>query len=219
MIYTINGKEYETWSINNQRILDKLVDREVYCCMTSEMEYMLSRIWQNDDNNPFDESDYENLLVKCCSECDSSCGFEELTVSDLNEEDIEKSYGYIDAIDDYGDGFACPICGAVFQSAKQAKECCDKTEIVYKCQNCGKLLNEEEYEQLDTRCEEVYEWWAVSKWFGEKLAEHDCVVIESWGKSYWGRSTTGQSISLDGCVIDIAKEMGILEGMEFEWKV
>ena len=46
MSYTINGKEYETWSVNNQRILDELVDREVYCCMTSEMEYMLSRIWQ-----------------------------------------------------------------------------------------------------------------------------------------------------------------------------
>lgn len=219
MHYIINGKEYETCSVNNQHILDKLVDREVYCCMTSEMDYMLGRIWQYDNNNPFDESDYEKLLVKCCSDCDSSYGFEELTVSDLKEDDIETGFGYIDDLGDEAEGFACPICGAVFQTAKQAKDCCDANETIYRCQNCGKLLSEEEYEQLDMRCEEVYEWWAVSQWFGEKLAEHGCVVIESWGKSYWGRSTTGQSISLDSCVIEIAKDMGILEGMECEWKI
>ena len=37
-----------------------------------------------------------------------------------------------------------------------------------------------------------------------------------WEKSV-GRETTGQAISLDGCIINIAKKMGILEGMENDW--
>lgn len=51
-----------------------------------------------------------------------------------------------------------------------------------------------------------------------ELAEQGCVVIESYGKSYWGRTTTGQSISLDGCIASIAKKLQILEGMENEWR-
>lgn len=217
MGYTINGKEYETWSVKNQSILDKLIEREVYCCMTSEVEYMLSRVTEGDDQNPFDESDYDSLLRQCCSECDSTYGFEEMTVGDLEDDDFEKSYGYIDDEDEMDDGFACPICGSVFRTVDQARKCCGEDETVYKCQNCGKILNKDEYESLDMNYEEVYEWWAVSRWFGEKLAGHGCIVIESYGKSYWGRQTTGQSISLDGCIIDIAKDMGILEGMEHDW--
>lgn len=130
MSYVVNGTEYNSWSTKNQKILKSLVEREVYCCVTSELEYMISRIPFNDSNNPFSKEDYDN------------------------------SYSH-----------------------------------------------------------EIFEWWAVTNWFGEKLKEQGCVIIETWGKSYWGRCTTGQSIILDGCILDIAKSMEILEGMEHEWNV
>lgn len=130
MSYVVNGTEYNSWSTKNQKILKSLVEREVYCCVTSELEYMISRIPFNDSNNPFSKEDYNN------------------------------SYSH-----------------------------------------------------------EIFEWWAVTNWFGEKLKEQGCVIIETWGKSYWGRCTTGQSIILDGCILDIAKSMEILEGMEHEWNV
>lgn len=130
MTYEVNGVTYSSDSGKNQRILDMLVNREVYCCMTQEIEYILSRIYDNYDNSPFDENDLDLLL--CCED-------------------------------------------------------------------------------------EIYEWWAVSTWLGEKLKEQGCVVIDSYCKSYWGRCTTGQSISLDCCMANIAKDMGILEGMEYDW--
>lgn len=132
MSYTVNGIEYKSWSPKNQKIIDKLVNREVYCCVTSELEYMLSRVPYNDKNNPFSKEDYNYIF---------------------------------------------------------------------------------------TESQEIFEWWAITNWFGEKLKEQGCIVIETWGKSYWGRCTTGQSISLDNCVVEIAKKMKVLEGMENEWSV
>lgn len=217
MSYTINGIKYETWSGKNQSIIDKLIERGVYCCMTSEVEYMLSRIPYNDDDNPFDESDYDKMMVPYCSECESSYGFEEIAVADLKDDDFATGMGLNDETDELEDGFLCPVCGCWHKTIAEARKCCGEDELVFKCQNCGKTVSEDEHNNLDTKPEEIYEWWAVTNWFGEKLKEQGCVVIESWGKSYWGRCTTGQSISLDGCIINIAKDMEILQGMSHEW--
>lgn len=207
MSYSVNGKEYDSWSSKNQSILDSLVNREVYCCMTSEVEYILSKIQENDDDNPFTEEDYCKMYVPYCSECESSYGFEEMTVEDLKEEWFERS----------DEDYVCPVCGFTHETLIEAIDCCGADTNVYRCQECGKIFNEDEYNNLDTKPEEIFEWWAVSSWFGEKLAEQGCVVIESYGKSFWGRTTTGQAISLDGCIFNIAKNMNILEGMEYEW--
>ena len=63
MGYVVNGVEYDTWSATNQRILDRLIDREVYCCMTSEVEYMLSRIPYGDDDNPLEHIAQSAILL------------------------------------------------------------------------------------------------------------------------------------------------------------
>lgn len=219
MSYIVNGIEYESWSGKNQAILDKLVSREVYCCMTSEMEYMLSRIWQGDDNNPFDEDDLSGAYVKVCVHCSSKYGFSEVTQKDLDIQSFEENEYKID--EDNSSYYVCPTCGDAYDSAEEAIHCerCED-ETVYVCENCGKVYSNEEYWlDLDEEPDEIYEWWAVSGWLGDKLKEQGCCVIDSYGKSYWGRTTTGQAISLDGCIFNIAKNMGILEGMEHEWSV
>lgn len=43
----------------------------------------------------------------------------------------------------------------------------------------------------------IYEWWLVSPWLGKKLfLEGDPVIDNGYGV-WWGRTTTGQAISLD----------------------
>ena len=48
---------------------------------------------------------------------------------------------------------------------------------------------------------EIYEYWAVSNWLADKLilkGEH--VTKDFYGHCIWGRTTTGQAISMD-CVV------------------
>lgn len=210
MSYEVNGVQYDYCSAKNQNIIDRLIDREVYCCMTSEMEYMLSRVYEGDEDNPFDENDcIESLGYRpVCSNCGECDEFEEITHGDLTAGDFQKTQN---------DTYLCPVCECEYDTIEEAKECCSYEDKLYRCSYCGKIFSEYEYDRLDTKPAEVFEWWAVSTWFGEKLKEQGCVVIDSWGKSYWGRETTGQSISLDWCIIQIAENMKILEGMENEW--
>lgn len=212
MSYEINGVQYDYCSAKNQSIVDKLINREVFCCMTSEMEYMLSRVFEHDEDNPFDENDYIESLGSrpVCPNCEEDEGFEEISHSDLEDDDflVTKDNTY-----------QCPVCGCEYDTLEEAKECCAYEDNLYRCSFCGNVISEYDYDRLDFKPAEVFEWWAVSTWFGEKLKEQGCVVIDAWGKSYWGRETTGQAISLDWCVIQIAANIGILEGMEHEWKV
>lgn len=54
---------------------------------------------------------------------------------------------------------------------------------------------------------EIYEWWAVDRWFGERLsARGEHVVTGEHGGSVWGRTCTGQGIASDEVVRSIAAE-------------
>lgn len=170
MHYYINGVEYSYESITNNNILKKLVEREVYCCMTSEIEFLLTNIHLHD--NPISEADFLYSYESICEECGS--------------------------IDDFRE--------------------CSEDETSYICNVCGKVYSEEEYNNLDSHYPEIFEWWAVTSWFGEKLKAAGQPVIECWGKSYWGRTTTGQAIHCDGCIHKIAEDMQILEGMAYSWE-
>jgi hypothetical protein len=45
--------------------------------------------------------------------------------------------------------------------------------------------------------QEIFEWWLVSPWFGQKLQIVGDPVIDNGYGVWWGRTTTGQAISLD----------------------
>lgn len=220
MSYSINGVKYSEFSAGNQRIVDKLLNREVYCCMTAEMEYMLSKVcdYRNDDDwksgnsfveNPFTEDDIWDTYRRQCSKCESNIGFTKMRLSELKDEDFPLTEE---------NTYECPICGREYTELSETRECCPSNTTVYKCQECGAVFSEDDYLFLTPTPITIYEWWAVSKWFGEKLKELGCVVIDSYGKAYWGRESTGQALSLDGCIIKVAYDMKILEGMENEWK-
>ena len=54
---------------------------------------------------------------------------------------------------------------------------------------------------------EVFEYWAVTSWFGEKLKAHGELVAEFFGLVIWGRQTSGQAIYVDAVIDDITREL------------
>jgi len=55
---------------------------------------------------------------------------------------------------------------------------------------------------------EVYEHWAISRWFGERLEAHgEKVDFDFAGMVVWARIDTGQSIAIDSVIEAIAKEV------------
>lgn len=61
---------------------------------------------------------------------------------------------------------------------------------------------------LEEQFREVYEHWAVTQWFGEKLsAKGEKVDFDFQGLVVWARTATGQQICSDYVVQEIYEEM------------
>lgn len=55
---------------------------------------------------------------------------------------------------------------------------------------------------------EAYEHWIVSDWLARKLeAKSEMVIFDFLGLTIWGRTTTGQTIYMDGVIEEICKEL------------
>ena len=66
--------------------------------------------------------------------------------------------------------------------------------------------SEEEFE-MDMMPKEIFEWWLVTEYFGNKLREKGIPVLENDYGFWWGRTTFGQAMSLDGVVQEIYKDL------------
>jgi hypothetical protein len=66
---------------------------------------------------------------------------------------------------------------------------------------------------------EVYEHWIVTNWFGKKLEERGQIVKKVLGLTVWGRCAYNMSYSMDHVMWDIAYDMEILKGMQYDWSV
>ena len=55
---------------------------------------------------------------------------------------------------------------------------------------------------------EIFEFWAVSEWLGEKLIASGEVVFNMLDFTVWGRTCSGQSIALDSVIQKIAIDAG-----------
>jgi hypothetical protein len=74
--------------------------------------------------------------------------------------------------------------------------------VCYKCKNEFLCLDSETGEcegcfEANKEPQEIFEWWVVSLWLGRKLLIEGEPVIENSYGIWWGRTTTGQAISLD----------------------
>lgn len=65
-----------------------------------------------------------------------------------------------------------------------------------------------DYFNIDPETLEVCEHWVVDRYFAKReLEPRGHVVFDFGGMTIWGRQTTGQSISLDGVIRNIVREL------------
>ena len=53
---------------------------------------------------------------------------------------------------------------------------------------------------------DVMEWWLIDSWLAERLKRENQVIIEEYGCHWWGRTTSGQAVYMDGVIQKIAGE-------------
>jgi len=60
----------------------------------------------------------------------------------------------------------------------------------------------------ESQPQEIYEWWFIpDEWFKEKLLAQGEPIIDNDLGTWWGRTTTGQQIYIDGVISRIAKSI------------
>lgn len=112
-------------------------------------------------------------------------------------DDIENLYQYV-----------CPNCGDSMPEIERDQE----TEKAH-CPHC----HDEIVSELDQEPQEIFEWWIVTEYLYRQLKKRNEPVLE-WGNNcYWGRTTTGQAIMMDGVISSICREMEILDGQKYSW--
>ena len=105
----------------------------------------------------------------------------------------------------------CPECGEPVNEWEEVKG------EGYKCPHCGAI--HEEKPENEPQEIKICEYWIVTPYLGEQLREKGEPVLKRWGGWIWGRTCTGQAISLDSVISSICYDMGILEGQPHEWKI
>lgn len=191
----------ECHSIENQRILSRLVEREVLHCLSSTVAYVAAVACET----PNDAVDYDEVLSLCTGQDWETPGTAEL--EGMDQDDL------ISFCDEH-QLFADAVEETPFDSDSEVdhmRQCVrDMFEADWKsfCEN----------RDIDPEDVEVYEHWAVTSWFKKTLAEHNQITGEMLDFDVWGRCTTGQAISMDGCIAEIAASMQILDGQAHSWK-
>ena len=225
MSYKVNGREYDFDSCTNQRIKDKFVDRQINVCVTSITEFIIKVTSEGmpymdiENEAPFTYNDIENQYVDNTDE-----------LEELNDK-LEELESQKDELEEKLDELESELENTreEFEDEPQRVELRDDISSIEKeIQTINTSLDvlsldiEEledkisDLESEDGDFKEVYEWWDVSGWLCDKLQGYGEVVIPHMG--YWGRQTTGQSISLDYVISKICYNMEILEGQERSWE-
>jgi hypothetical protein len=189
--------------IENQRICSRLVEREVLHCISATVSHFA----QNVDACSGDV-DYDDVMTLLSgedwetpwSEHVAQMGHDELLEfincheCDIEYEEFDGETGDVNPSHDDDQ-----LREAVrIYDAESAQELCPEYRIA-------------------PEQSEALEHWAVTKWFKEKLAEHGEITGELLDFEVWGRCCSGQAISMDGVIREIASEMQILVGQHNTW--
>lgn len=185
----------------NQKIKGILIEREVYCNVGNMVEKLLSHAESSGDPL-FTWDDVSNLYSY--PEWSGKVVGEDLYFGGGSESDKDTFLEEFTRLED------------------ESAELLEKEEISEETHERNLELIDEAREEFKTATEdqesaEIFEWWAVSNWFAEKLEGYGQSIIDAGSVKVWGRRTTGQAILLDYVITCIAADMGILEGQENSW--
>lgn len=56
--------------------------------------------------------------------------------------------------------------------------------------------------------QEIFEWWFVTPWLAEKLLSIGAPVLRTDYGDWWGRTETGQALSMDSALNQVAADLG-----------
>ena len=119
----------------------------------------------------------------------------------LNTEEHLEDYYYLRQVEDYEQAFIDHD-----EDEKQEwlteqalnTDCMDEDDFISACND----LN------IDPHYHDVYEYWIVSNFLAARLKEHgEIVETDFHGLTIWGRTTTGQSITCDYVIAQIAEDI------------
>lgn len=84
--------------------------------------------------------------------------------------------------------------------------------VCVQCKNNVTFLDSETAEcedcfEINQMPQEIFEWWLVAPWFGKKLLMVGEPVIDNGYGMWWGRTTTGQAISMDYVIQQIYDDL------------
>ena len=228
----MNGMNFES---KRQELASRLVDREVYYCVSSLVS-TLSVLAQN--------VGYNVLRDECLSWEDDilplleSINYEEAVrawVMDSSGTDVDsleravEMGGYWENVVD-ASGYTTYL--SEFIPTPEQEEAFDFQEWLDADSERDEKFRELVFEQLESTSdmeelcrefqvdtdnfrEDVYEHWIVSGWLSCKLKGRGEVTGDLCGLTIWGRCTTGQSICLDRVIQNIAIELWQEEWDEF----
>ena len=86
-------------------------------------------------------------------------------------------------------------------------------ELEVMCDNYSIEYDENDIDNIQTRLSEymepqdIYEWWSVTDWLADKLENNNEPILRTDCGTWWGRTCTGQAISLDGTIQRIVIEL------------
>ena len=153
-------------------------------------------------------------VMHCCSNMVYELGQNEKYMDDIRE--LCTGQNWEDAAWDEGwQAVEDPHCVLGYKFIKKNEENDEEPNETSDVETWPELCEEQNIEPYDV---EVFEHWAVTNWFAGKLKSHGEIVGELFDFTIWGRCTTGQAISMDGIIREIANEMEILVGQKNEWK-
>jgi len=173
----MGGKYLFNWCEEYKQFIDDCV-----CyCVTSEINYILKKSYE-DGEAPLS---YEDL---------------DLFDIDTAREQIIYLFNEIET-DEEQEDFLNKISDDLFNKLdkKEKRENklseylkqCDKEELKTICESLDI--------ERDTTDAEVYEWWIISDPLKYRLEQEGEIFLNN---EYWGRQTTGQSISQDNCCLN-----------------
>lgn len=186
----------------NQRILSRLVEREVLHCISSTVDHFAKHdeacvdgVYLGDVQDLLSAPDYETAFDEWLRGMDLGELIEFAQENDIFM-DTEKETVFPDDYDD-----EAYLRDVIRESASD---------------DYGSFCSDHDVD-TDDYVSEALEHWAVTKWFANRLKQHGQIVGELLDFDVWGRCCSGQSISQDGVIAEIASEMGILDGQEHSW--
>ena len=210
-----------------QELGRRLVDREVYYCVSS-LVGTLSALAQNCDPSVLRNEclDWEEDILPLLESTNYEEAVRQYVMNDADLSDLEglvendgywsdflkESVGYdMDnppqtEPDDDGDTEDIDLDDWLEQQAIRSHLCEEVFEFLSKNSDFEELCREFNIDTDDFR-DDVYEHYIISGWLAARLRERGEVTGDLCGMTIWGRCCTGQAICLDHVIQEIACEL------------